>query len=98
MDGNSISAANVHTQLQLESSLRRHPMRLNLWSVSADDWSGDDSPGEGFGEQCTTGLTFAQQNRIGELAFWEVSRDNGNCAGSTKAVDYVLGVSQTYIY
>lgn len=40
-------------------------------------------------------LTFAQQNNIGELSFWEVSRDNGNCAGSTTASDTCSGVSQS---
>ena len=40
-------------------------------------------------------LTFAQQNKIGELAFWEVPRDNGNCAGSTTASPSCSGISQS---
>ena len=44
-------------------------------------------------------LTFAQQNAIGELAFWEVPRDNGNCAGSTAASPSCSGISQsTYAF
>ena len=39
-------------------------------------------------------MSFAQQNQIGELAFWEISRDNGNCAGSTMASPSCSGISQ----
>lgn len=56
----------------------------------------NDSPGEIFSlSNAQQVLTFAQQNHIGELAFWEVSRDNGNCAGSTSASDSCSGLSQS---
>ncbi len=56
----------------------------------------NDSPGEVFSlSNAQQVLTFAQQNKIGELAFWEVPRDNGNCAGSTTASDTCSGVSQS---
>jgi hypothetical protein len=60
----------------------------------------NDSGGEVFSlSNAQQVLTFAQQNKIGELAFWEVSRDNGNCAGSTTAVDMCSGVSEsTYAF
>jgi hypothetical protein len=56
----------------------------------------NDSPGEVFSlSNAQQVLTFAQQNKIGELSFWEVPRDNGNCAGSTTASDTCSGVSQS---
>lgn len=56
----------------------------------------NDSPGEIFSlSNASQVLSFAQTNKIGELAFWEVPRDNGNCAGSTVAVDTCSGLSQS---
>jgi hypothetical protein len=56
----------------------------------------NDSPGEIFSlSNASQVLSFAQSNHIGELSFWEVPRDNGNCAGSTTASDSCSGVSQS---
>ena len=56
----------------------------------------NDSGGEIFSlSDAQQVLSFAQQNKIGELAFWEISRDNGNCAGSTTASDLCSGVSES---
>src|SRR6185437_15318148 len=42
---------------------------------------------------------FAQSNHIGTIAFWEVSRDNGSCAGATGDSDTCSGISQsTYAF
>ncbi len=45
-------------------------------------------------------LAFAQANKIGELAFWAVSRDNGSCPGQTgDSTDTCSGISQsTYAF
>ncbi len=41
-------------------------------------------------------LAFAQANKIGELAFWAVSRDNGSCPGQTGgSTDNCSGISQS---
>ncbi|HLZ58871.1 MAG TPA: carbohydrate-binding protein, partial [Ktedonosporobacter sp.] len=38
--------------------------------------------------------TFANQAGMGSVSFWEVSRDNGSCAGSTTASDTCSGLAQ----
>lgn len=40
-------------------------------------------------------LTFAQQNHVGELSFWSVSRDNGNCPGLATARGICSGIAQS---
>jgi hypothetical protein len=96
----SISAANglysqLHNMFPSKSSSQ-------LWSmVGITPMIGqNDSAGEIFGlSDASQVLSFAQSNKIGEIAFWEVSRDNGGCAGSTTASDSCSGVSQsTYQY
>lgn len=55
----------------------------------------NDSQGEILSEQnAQQVLSFAQQQHLGLLSFWEVSRDNGSCAGSTTASDMCSGLSQ----
>jgi hypothetical protein len=100
MGQDSISAATgLHTQLQ-----QIYPSKTSsqLWAmVGITPMIGqNDSSGEIFSlSNAQQVLTFAQQNKIGELAFWEVSRDNGSCAGSTIASDKCSGVSQsTYAF
>ncbi len=96
MGQESINAANgLHSELQ---SIFPAKSSSQLWSmVGITPMIGqNDSPGEVFSlSNAQQVLTFAQQNKIGELAFWEVPRDNGNCAGSTTAVDTCSGVSQS---
>ena len=95
MGQESINAANgLHSELQ---SIFPSRSSSQLWSmVGITPMIGqNDSPGEVFSlSNAQQVLTFAQQNKIGELAFWEVPRDNGNCAGSTTASDTCSGVSQ----
>ena len=44
-------------------------------------------------------LAFAQQQHLGELSMWEVSRDNGSCPGATSDEDTCSGLSQsTYAF
>jgi hypothetical protein len=55
----------------------------------------NDSAGEIFSlSNAQQVLSFAESKSIGELAFWEVSRDNGSCAGSTTASPRCSGISQ----
>lgn len=55
----------------------------------------NDSAGEIFTEQNGQQLlSFAQQQHLGLLSFWEVSRDNGGCPGSTTDQDTCSGLSQ----
>ncbi len=96
MGQESINAANglyseLHTIFPSKSASQ-------LWSmVGITPMIGqNDSPGEVFSlSNAQQVLTFAQQNKIGALAFWEVPRDNGNCAGSTTASDSCSGISQS---
>jgi hypothetical protein len=96
MGQESINAANgLHSELQ---SIFPSRSSSQLWAmVGITPMIGqNDSPGEVFSlSNAQQVLTFAQQNKIGELAFWEVPRDNGNCAGSTTASDTCSGVSQS---
>ena len=95
MGQESINAANG-----LYSELRQmFPAKSSsqLWSmVGITPMIGqNDSGGEIFTlSNAQQVLSFAQSNHIGELAFWEVSRDNGSCAGSTIASDSCSGLSQ----
>jgi Carbohydrate binding domain/Glycosyl hydrolases family 18 len=100
MGQEAINAANgLYSELQ---NIFPYKSSSQLWSmVGITPMIGqNDSAGEVFSlSNAQQVLTFAQQNKIGELAFWEVPRDNGNCAGSTKAVDTCSGVSQsTYAF
>lgn len=60
----------------------------------------NDSAGEIFSmSNAQQVLSFAQSKQVGELAFWEVSRDNGSCPGSTTASPTCSGLSQsTYAF
>lgn len=100
MGQESINAANgLHSELQ---KIYTTKSSSQLWSmVGITPMIGqNDSAGEIFSlSDAQKVLSFAQQNHIGELAFWEVSRDNGNCAGSKTASDTCSGVSQSlYAY
>ena len=96
MGQESINAANgLYSELQ---NIFPGRSSSQLWSmVGITPMIGqNDSPGEVFSlSNAQQVLAFAQQKKIGELAFWEVSRDNGNCAGSTTASDTCSGVSQS---
>jgi hypothetical protein len=100
MGQESINAANgLHSELQ---TIFPSKTSSQLWSmVGITPMIGqNDSSGEIFSlSNAAQVLSFAQTNKIGELAFWEVSRDNGNCAGSTVAADSCSGLSQsTYAF
>lgn len=92
----TISAANnLHRQLQ-----QLFPARSasQLWSmIGITVMIGqNDSAGEIFSlNNATEVLKFAQAQHIGELSFWEASRDNGNCAGSTSASAGCSGLAQS---
>jgi chitinase len=96
MGQEAINAANgLHSELQ---GIFPSKSSSQLWSmVGITPMIGqNDSPGEIFSlSNASQVLSFAQTNKIGELAFWEVSRDNGNCAGSTSASDACSGLSQS---
>lgn len=96
MGQESINAANgLHSELQ---NIFPSKSSSQLWSmVGITPMIGqNDSAGEVFSlSNASQVLSFAQSNKIGELAFWEVPRDNGNCAGSTTASDSCSGVSQS---
>ena len=96
MGQESINAANgLHSELQ---NLYPSKSSSQLWSmVGITPMIGqNDSGGEVFSlSDAQQVLSFAQQNQIGELAFWEISRDNGSCAGSTTASPNCSGVSQS---
>lgn len=95
MGQEAINAANgLHSELQ---NIFPSKSSSQLWAmVGITPMIGqNDSPGEIFSKSnASQVLSFAQQNHIGELSFWEVSRDNGSCAGSTTASDTCSGVSQ----
>jgi hypothetical protein len=95
MGQESINAANgLHSELQ---SIFPSKTSSQLWAmVGITPMIGQNSPGEIFSlSNASQVLSFAQSNKIGELAFWEVPRDNGTCAGSTTASDTCSGVSQS---
>ncbi len=96
MGQEAINAANgLYSELQ---SIFPSKSSSQLWSmVGITPMIGqNDTPGEIFSlSNASQVLSFAQSNKIGELSFWEVPRDNGNCAGSTTASDSCSGVSQT---
>lgn len=96
MGQEAINAANgLFSELQ---SLFPSKSSSQLWAmVGITPMIGqNDSQGEIFSLQnAQQVLSFAQQNHIGELAMWEISRDNGSCAGSTTASDSCSGVSQS---
>jgi hypothetical protein len=55
----------------------------------------NDSAGEIFSEANGQQLlSFAQQQQLGLLSFWEVSRDNGSCPGNTTDQDTCSGLTQ----
>ncbi|HEU5370103.1 MAG TPA: carbohydrate-binding protein, partial [Ktedonobacterales bacterium] len=55
----------------------------------------NDSQGEIFSEANGQQLlAFAEQQNLGLLSFWEVSRDNGGCPGNTTDSDMCSGLSQ----
>lgn len=100
MGQGSIDAANaLYAELQ---KIFPSKSSSQLWSmVGITPMIGqNDSAGEIFSlDDAKQVLAFAQQNKIGELAFWEVSRDNGGCAGQATASPTCSGVSQdNYAY
>ncbi|HEX7737635.1 MAG TPA: carbohydrate binding domain-containing protein [Ktedonobacteraceae bacterium] len=96
MGQEAINAANgLHSELQ---NIFPSKSSSQLWAmVGITPMIGqNDSAGEIFSlSNASQVLSFAQSNHVGELAFWEVPRDNGNCAGSTSASDSCSGVSQS---
>jgi hypothetical protein len=96
MGQEAINAANgLHSELQ---NIFPSKSSSQLWAmVGITPMIGqNDSGGEIFSlSNASQVLSFAQSNKIGELSFWEVPRDNGNCAGSTSASDTCSGVSQS---
>jgi hypothetical protein len=96
MGQESINAANgLHSELQ---SIFPSKSSSQLWAMEGITpmIGQNDSAGEIFSlSNASQVLSFAQTNKIGELSFWEVPRDNGNCAGSTTASDTCSGVSQS---
>lgn len=96
MGQEAINAANgLHSELQ---NIFPSKSSSQLWAmVGVTPMIGqNDSAGEIFSlSNASQVLSFAQTNNIGELAFWEVPRDNGNCAGSTTASDTCSGISQS---
>lgn len=96
MGQEAINAANgLHSELQ---SIFPSKTSSQLWSmVGITPMIGqNDTPGEIFSlSNAQQVLSFAQSNKIGELSFWEVPRDNGGCAGSTTAEDSCSGISQS---
>ena len=96
MGQDSINAANdFFKQLQ-----KIYPSKTSsqLWSmVGLTNLIGqNDTPKEIFTlNDAQKVLTFAQQQHIGELSIWEVSRDNGSCPGNTSDQDTCSGLSQS---
>lgn len=100
MGQEAINAANgLHSELQ---NIFPSKTSSQLWSmVGITPMIGqNDSAGEIFSlNNASQVLSFAQTNKIGELSFWEVPRDNGSCSGSTTASDMCSGLSQsTYAF
>jgi hypothetical protein len=96
MGQESINAANgFHSQLQ---QIFPSKTSSQLWSmIGLTELIGqNDTGGEIFslsnGSQV---LSFAEANKIGELSFWAVSRDNGSCPGNTTDEDTCDGLSQS---
>ena len=96
MGQESINAANgLYSELQ---NIFPSKSASQLWSmIGITPMIGqNDSGGEIFSlSNASQVLSFAQSKKVGELAFWEVPRDNGNCAGSTTASDTCSGLSQS---
>jgi hypothetical protein len=95
MGQEAINAANgLHSELQ---SIFPSKSSSQLWTmVGITPMIGqNDSAGEIFSlSNAQQVLSFAQSNKVGELAFWSISRDNGSCAGSTTASPTCSGISQ----
>jgi chitinase len=98
MGQEAINAANgLHGQLQ---QIFLNKSSSQLWSmVGLTPMIGkNDSSGEVFSlSNASQVLSFAQSNKIGELSFWAVSRDNGGCPGETGngSSDTCSGISQS---
>jgi hypothetical protein len=94
MGQEAINAANgLHGELQ---TLYPSKSSSQLWSmVGITPMIGqNDTSGEIFSESnANQVLAFAQQNHIGELSFWAISRDNGSCPGGG-ASERCSGISQ----
>jgi chitinase len=95
MGQDAISGANgLHTQLQQIFPAKTSSQIWGMVGITPD-LGQNDSAGEIFSlSNASQVLTFAQQNQIGELSFWAVSRDNGSCPGSTGSSDTCDGLSQ----
>ncbi|HEY4385186.1 MAG TPA: chitinase, partial [Ktedonobacteraceae bacterium] len=97
MGQQAVNAGNgLHGQL---ASLFPSKSSSQLWSmVGITPMIGrNDESDETFStSNASTVLSFAQTNKIGELAFWAVSRDNGSCPGQTGgSTDTCSGISQS---
>lgn len=100
MGADSIKAANA-----LFGNLKgMYPSKstAQLWSmVGLTNLIGqNDTPHEIFTlNDAKLVLAFAQQKQIGMLSIWELSRDNGSCAGKSGDQDTCSGLSQsTYAF
>ncbi|HEX7737279.1 MAG TPA: hypothetical protein VF458_20705 [Ktedonobacteraceae bacterium] len=96
MGQEAINAANgLFSQLQ---NMFPSKTSSQLWSmVGLTNLIGqNDTAGEIYTiSNAQQDLTFAQQKQLGELSFWEVSRDNGGCPGNTNDLDTCSGLSQS---
>lgn len=96
MGQEAINAANgLHSELQ---SIFPSRSSNALWSMEGITpmIGQNDSPGEIFSmSNASQVLSFAESQGVGAMAFWEVPRDNGGCAGSTTASDTCSGLSQS---
>jgi hypothetical protein len=96
MGQEAINAANgLYSQLQ---QIFPSKTSSQLWSmVGLTPMIGqNDTSGEIFSlSDAAKVLSFAESNKLGELSFWAVSRDNGSCAGSTGSSDTCDGLSQS---
>ncbi len=100
MGKDSIAAArSLYSQLK---SMYPAETTAQLWSmVGLTNLIGqNDTAGEIFTlNDAKQVLAFAQQQQIGELSLWEVSRDNGSCPGSSNDNDTCSSIAQsTYAF
>jgi chitinase len=97
----AMSAANaLYSQLQL---IYPSKSSSQIWSmvgitpmIGQNDPDSDGSIEDFTEDDAQNVLTFAQTNQIGELSFWAISRDNGNCPNGTDngSSDTCSGIGQ----
>lgn len=92
----AISAANnLHAQLQQLFPAKTTSQVWSMIGITAM-LGQNDSAREIFSlNNAGEVLKFAQAQHIGELAFWEMSRDNGSCPSSTRASASCSGLTQS---